>query len=611
LIKTRPGSPRSADPAFVLLGRHPVTKGEFVFKPSSSGPFARALAACRGHFLVAASFSALINILYLAPTIYMMQVYDRVVPTGGVATLFWLTAVLAVSVATLTGLEAVRSRILMRVSLRLNRLLAGDILERLMARAKGKVGDASTRQAMREFDTLRQLVGGPTASAILDVPWTPLYLFVAFMIHPVLGWLIVAAGAVLITLAIVNERHTRAKSSEVHASTASAYLSHQSTISEAEVIRSLGMQSAMVARQTQQRRAGLEASSELQLLGVRYNSLVKFVRMFLQSLALGAGAWLAVQGQISVGAIIAASVLLSRALQPIEQLVGNWSAIAQGRLAFRTIGKLFAGTESPDVERTALPAPSGYLELERVVFKSPTGGDFLLRNVSLALKPGEIVGVIGPSGSGKSMLARVAAGALAPDAGEVRIDGANVNDWDPQRLAAHIGYLPQTLSLLPGTIGENISRFSGVSGADKERLDTSIVEAGRKAGAHEMILQLPNGYDTLIRDNGFELSAGQAQRIALARALFGDPNVFILDEPNSALDTDGEEALSRAVAGAVARGAAVMIIAHRTAVLANADRLVVMQSGAVAHSGPRDEVINELKKRSTRQNVVPISQARP
>ena len=212
---------------------------------------------------------------------------------------------------------------------------------------------------------------------------------------------------------------------------------------------------------------------------------------------------------------------------------------------------------------------------------------------------------------GMRPVARGCAGAIAPDSGEVRIDGANVSDWDPELLASHIGYLPQTLSLLPGTIGENISRFASINGMEKTKLDHLVVEAGKQAGAHEMILQLPNGYDTVIRDNGFELSAGQAQRIALARALFGSPQIFILDEPNSALDTDGEEALARAIAAAVVRGAAVMIVAHRTAVLANANRLVVMQGGAIAHAGPRDDVINELKKRATRQNVVPISQARP
>ncbi|RYZ15250.1 MAG: type I secretion system permease/ATPase [Alphaproteobacteria bacterium] len=585
--------------------------GSIVSKAKLPTAISHALADCRGHFIVAAGFSALINVLYLAPTIYMMQVYDRVVPTGGVATLLWITAFLAIALLTLTMLEAVRSRVLMRASLRLNRHLAGEILERLMGRAKGKVGDASTRQAMREFDTVRQVLGGPTASAVLDAPWTPLYLLVAFMIHPLLGWLIVAAGVLLVGLAIANERHTRAKSVEVHASASTAYLSHQSTIAESEVIRALGMQGAMVERQTQQRQVSLDTSSQLQILGVRYNSVVKFFRMFLQSAALGLGAWLAVQGQISVGAIIAASVLLSRALQPVEQLVGNWSAIEQARLGAQTILKLFANSESRKTERTELPAPNGRLELERVIYKAPRGGDFLLRNVSLTLNPGEILGVIGPSGSGKSMLARVCAGAIAPDSGDVRIDGASMNDWDPERLAPHIGYLPQTLSLLPGTIGENISRFAGGAGRDKAKLDHLIVEAGKRAGVHDMILQLPNGYDTAIRDNGFELSAGQAQRIALARALFQDPEVIILDEPNSSLDTDGEEALGRAVAAAVARGAAVMVVAHRTAILANANRLAVMQNGGIVQMGPREEVIAELKKHATRQNVVPISQARP
>ena len=581
-----------------------------MFRTSKPNPIGQAFLACRWHLIVAAAFSALINILYLAPTIYMMQVYDRVVPTGGVTTLVWITLVIAVAIATLTMLDVVRSRLLMRASLRINRHLSGEILQRLIARSRAKPGDASTRQAMREFDTVRQAIGGPAASAILDAPWTPLYLVVAFAIHPMLGWVIIAAGIVLIALAIANWQHTNKKSAEVHASATVAYQTHQSTIAEAEVIRALGMQRALVARQTQQRKAGLEAGSQLQVLGVRYNAIVKFVRMFMQSFALGIGAWLAVQGQISVGAIIAASVLLSRALQPIEQLVGSWPTIMQARLGMRTIDRLFATTESPDADRTALPVPEGRLELERIIVKAPQGGEFLLRNVSLELKPGEILGVIGPSGAGKSMLARVAAGGLAPDGGDVRIDGASIADWDREALAAHIGYLPQTLSLLPGTIGENISRFAASGGMEKSRLDTLVVEAAKQAGAHEMILQLPNGYETVVRDNGFELSAGQAQRIALARAMFGNPKVFILDEPNSALDTDGEEALNRAVAAAIARGAAVMVVAHRTAVLASAHRLVVMQDGAIAHVGPREEVINELKQRATRKNVVPISQAR-
>lgn len=572
-------------------------------------PVAAALEACRPHLAAAALFSALINLLYLAPTIYMMQVYDRVVPTGGIITLIWITAVLGVAIATLTALEATRSRILMRVSLRLNRLLSGEILDRLMSRAKVKQGEPSSAQAMRDFDTIRATIGGQAASATMDAPWTPLYLIVAFAIHPALGWLIVGAGVILVTLAIINERHTSGKSGKAHQATAAAYAAHQQTVAESEAIRALGMRRAMVTKQIIQRAEGLDATNQVQILGLRYNTLVKFIRMFMQSLALGVGAWLAVAGQISVGAIIAASVLLSRALQPIEQLVGAWPNIMQARNGLNTIRRLFASTDGMDADRTALPHPKGHLELERIIVKANQGGDLILRNVSFAVKPGEILGVIGPSGSGKSTLARIAAGAISPDAGEVRIDGANIADWDPEALATHVGYLPQNLALLPGTISENISRFRSVTARDKAEIDRQVIAAAQMAGAHDMILQLPNGYDTVIKSNGFELSAGQAQRVALARALFGDPNVFILDEPNSALDQDGEEALDRAVKSVIARGAAVMIVAHRTAILANADKLLVLQQGQIAQYGPRLEVVEELRRRAaSKANVVPISQ---
>jgi len=581
-----------------------------VIKSLLPAPVATALEACKPHLAAAALFSALINILYLAPTIYMMQVYDRVVPTGGVITLFWITAVLAVAIATLTALEATRTRILMRASLRLNRLLSGEILDRLMSRAKMKQGEPASTQAMREFDTIRQTVGGPAASALFDAPWTPLYLIVAFAIHPALGWLIIGAGILLITLALFNERQTSRKSGKAHQSTAAAYVAHQATVTEGEAIRALGMRRSLVNRQIIQRAEGLDAAGQVQLLGVRYNTLVKFIRMFMQSLALGVGAWLAVSNQISVGSIIAASVLLSRALQPVEQLVGSWPAIMQARNALATLRRLFDTTDAIDAERTALPKPKGELELDRIVVKSTApGAALVLRNVSIALRPGEMLGVIGPSGSGKSTLARIAAGAIIPDAGEVRVDGANIKDWDPESLAVHVGYLPQNIALLPGTISENIARFRSASSMGKAEMDRQVVAAAQMAGAHDMILSLPNGYDTVIKSSGFELSAGQAQRVALARALFGEPQLFILDEPNSALDQDGEEALDRALKALTARGASIMIVAHRTAVLNNADRLLVMHEGAVAHYGPRQDVVEELRKRAAaRANVVPMTQ---
>lgn len=452
-----------------------------------------AIQACRTHFLVAAAFSALINVLYLAPTIYMMQVYDRVVPTNGVMTLVFITIVVGIAIATLSALDAVRSRLMTRASLRLDRLLVEQILDRLLARSRAKPGEPSTQQAMREFDALRQALGGQAATVLFDVPWTPLYLMVAFMIHPILGCLVLAAGAILVALALTNERQSKAAAELAHQANALAYESHEATIRRAEIVRALGMRRGLIHRHVGQRAAGLEASATVQFAGSRYNALVKFVRMFMQSLALGAGAWLAINGMISVGAIIAASVLLSRALQPIEQLVGLWPTIVQSRQALATLEQLFEQTQANEVERTMLPDPIGFVDLDRVVVRNPEGDALLLKNVSLKIMPGEVVGVVGPSGAGKTTLARVIAGALRPDFGEIRIDGASIDDWDAERLAKHVGYLPQDCGLLPGTIGENISRFSAWSAPDRAQLDAEIVEAARMAGVHELILHLPNG----------------------------------------------------------------------------------------------------------------------
>ncbi len=570
-----------------------------------------AVRACRTHFILAASFSALINILYLAPTIYMMQVYDRVVPTNGVLTLVFITVVVGVAIATLSALDAVRVRLMTRASLRLDRLLSGEILDRLLARSRARPGDPSTQQAMREFDLLRQSLAGQAATALFDVPWTPLYLFVAFLIHPLLGLLVLGAGSVLVALAITNERRSKAKAEEAHQASAAAYESHEAMLRKAEIVRVLGMRRALVSRHIQQRSIGLNVVADLQFSGSRYNSLVKFVRMFMQSFALGVGAWLAINGQISVGAIIAASVLLSRALQPIEQLVGLWPNIVQSRQALQTLGRLFEQSAGP-VTRTTLPDPQGHLELQGVVIRNAEGSALLLKNISMKLAPGEVLGIVGPSGAGKTTLARVVAGALPPDLGEIRVDGASLTDWDPEQLAQHIGYLPQDCGLLPGTISENISRFGAARGVEQAVVDELVVEAARMAGVHEMILRLPSGYDTYIEGNGHRLSAGQGQRVALARALYGSPRILILDEPNSALDSDGEEALSRAIGAAKLQGAAIMIVAHRTAVLGSADKLAILAEGAIVGMGPRDEILGALQKSAAKQNVVPIHEgARP
>lgn len=565
-----------------------------------------AVEACRGHFAIAAAFSALINILFLAPTIYMMQVYDRVVPTGGLLTLGWITVVVAIAIATLAALEAIRSRLMMRASMRLNRMLAGPILDRLMARRSTKAGEPSTTQAMRDFDALRGALGGPAATAVYDVPWTPIYVIVAFLIHPVLGIMVIAGGAILVSLAAVHSRRSKPIEDEARRANAASYAAQEASFRKAEIVRVMGMRGALVARHIGDRATGLEASANVQQSNNRYNAIVKFVRMLLQSLALGAGAWLAVNGQISSGAIIAASVLLSRALQPVEQMVRLWPSIVQARQAMVSLDNLFDATRAEVAPRTALPQPEGRVELDRVVVRSADGQALLLKNISFMLAPGQICGVIGSSGAGKTTLARVIAGALPPDLGELRIDGAAIGDWDADVLAPHIGYMPQDCALLPGTVSENISRFALAQPGGQETIDCDVIAAAKAAGVHDLILALPAAYDTPIDEGGHRLSAGQTQRIALARALYRNPRLIVLDEPNASLDGEGEMALMRAVAAARAGGSAILIVAHRAAVLANADNLLLLGAGEVLQFGPREEVLAALKRANEAANVVPI-----
>jgi len=546
-------------------------------------PLLAALRACKPHLLAVAVFSALINLLFLAPTIYMMQVYDRVVPTEGRLTLLYLTLVVAFAMATLAALEAMRTRLLILASLRLDRLLAGGILQKLMS----ALAPGASQQGMREFDTVRQAMTGPVALAIFDAPWTPIYVVAAFMIHPALGVMTLAGGAVLLWLAILNERATRARSREAFQAQAQAYASQETAAANAEVVRALGMRGALRERQLVDRRKGLDLTAKAQFTGGGYSAATKFTRMFLQSAALGLGAWLAVEKQISAGSIIAASVLLSRALQPVEQVVGAWGVVGQARGALNNLIKLFPA-KAMDVPGTQLPAPTGALALEQVVVRALDNGPVLLRAVSLRLSPGEILGVIGPSGAGKTTLARVAAGALTPDLGVVRLDGANLADWDGDRLGAYVGYVPQDSALLAGSIKDNISRFAGWAGGQLAVIDAQA------AGVHELILRLPNGYDTVLGPGGRGLSAGQAQRVALARALYGSPPLLVLDEPNSALDADGEQALNQTILAAKARGAAVLIVAHRTGILNIADRLLVLRDGQVERLGPRAEVVAQM-----------------
>lgn len=561
-----------------------------------------AFAACRPHFQAAMAFSALISLLYLAPTIYMMQVYDRVVPTGGVVTLVWITLVLALALGALAALDNVRSKLMSAASLKLNEELSGRIMAQLVSTQRS----AGTGQAMREFDTLRQTITGPAVTAMFDAPWTPVYFAVAFMIHPWLGVMIVVGSAVLITLAVLNERHSRANGKAAMRANAEAYQAQEALSGQAELIGVLGLRKAMVKRQQLARAEGLHTAAMAQRAGLTYSGLIKFTRMLMQSLALGLGAVLAINGMISSGTIIAASVLLSRALQPVEQLVGTWGQIQAARQALETLGKLL-GEAGEAREYHPLPEPVGHVLLAGITMRNAKQDAFILRSVSLELSPGQVTGLVGHSGAGKSTLLRIAAGALVPHVGEIRIDGAHFADWEPDELASHIGYMPQTSTLLPGTIAENISRFAALRGEEREAIGEKVVEAAKLAGVHEMILRFPGGYDARVGEDGFGLSGGQLQRIALARALYGSPKLLVLDEPNAALDSEGERALLWAVNNAKARGAAVLVAAHQGAIMNIADRLVVMRNGAVEHQGASAEVVNALREEAARAKVVEMN----
>lgn len=554
-------------------------------------PLLDAFRACRAHFLWAAGFSALVNLLYLTPTLYMMQVYDRVVPTGGLTTLVLLTLIAAVALTALAALDWIRGRLLLRAGLRLDRLLSTRILARVMDRE----GPGSGAQILREFDNVRVAVAGQGALAVFDAPWTPIYLLCCFLLHPAIGLLTLVGGGVLAALAIANERDGRARlNGALHAANA-AYAAQETIAGQTEIVRALGMREASIKRQVGQRREAVARQADAQLAGGRYSSAIKFVRLTLQSLALGVAAFLAVRGQLSPGSIIASSVLLGRAVAPVELLVGAWPSLVQARASLRSICELFASTAGQDVQRTALPEPVGQLRLEGVTMLYPDATTPSLRHVSLALSPGQVLGVIGASGSGKTTLARILVGGMRPTSGVIRLDGAAYEARPGDDLARHIGYLPQTPSLFAGTVKENIARFATALEQGREQVDRDAVAAAQAAGAHDMILRLPHGYDTVLGPFGAGLSAGQAQRIALARAMFRDPVLMVLDEPNSNLDQEGEAALMSAVKSAAGRGATVVIVAHRAGVLTHVDRLLLLADGAVQIEGPREAVLERLR----------------
>ena len=568
----------------------------------ADGPMRAALALCRRHVLAAFAFSALVNLLYIAPTLYMLQVYDRVVPTHGRLTLVFLTLVLVFALVTLSLLDRVRTRLLVRAGVGLDAALAPVLLDATLGRPDQPVA----RQALREFDTVRQTLSGPGVLALFDAPWTPIYVAVCFLVHPLLGVVALVGGSILPLLAWRNERATRGALERAQVAAATSYASQEAMLGGAEAVRALGMRRAMVARQLRHRETMLSLQTAAGFTAGNYLTGTKFVRLALHSFALGLGALLAIDNQISGGAIFAASFLIARALAPIEMLIGSWKNIAQAHGSYLRLDKLLAEAQAAGPV-TQLPAPRGTITLEHVTVFNDARDGAIVGDATLSIAAGEVVAIIGPSGAGKSTLARVIAGAIRADRGRVRIDGADTMDWDPERLAEHIGYLPQDPSLFAGTVKENIARFRGELGADAAALDAAAIVAAERARARALIQQLPGGFDHQLKPGGRGLSAGQAQRVALARAMFGDPAVLVLDEPNAHLDAEGDSALLAAIDHYKRAGHTILVVSHKLGILPVVDKLLVMRGGRVEMFGPRDEVLPKIAPQRPRPLPASIS----
>ena len=540
----------------------------------------------KSYFIYAGLFSAAVNLLMLVPVIYMLQVYDRVVSSGSYSTLAMLTLLMVALTAALGGFEWVRSMILIAASNRIEKNLRRRVSDATFKRALLTGGAVSNSQPLSDLSSLRQFLTGNGLFAFFDAPWFPIYVFVMFMFHPLFGYAAIFAGIVMVALAYTTEKVTSKKLQD--ANSQSNWINNQvnGTLKNSEVIAAMGMADDLRHRQEKRFDQVLTLQTDASRSAGLLQSLSKSFRMVMQSLLLGLGALLALRQEISPGMMIAGSLLLGRALAPIDMLVGTWKGFTLARGQYDRLGQLLNQIPK-DADTMSLPAPTGKLSAEQVMVVPPGSKNIVVRGVNMELNAGEALGIVGPSASGKSCLARALLGIWPTYSGKVRLDGADIFAWDRTELGPYIGYLPQDIELFDGSISENICRFGDVD-PDK------VVEAARTAGVHDLILHLPQGYDTVIGGSGGILSGGQRQRIGLARAIYGSPKYLVLDEPNSNLDDQGERELVEAIRRIKSEGATVIIITHRTMVLQCVDKILVMRDGAASHFGPRDQVLAAL-----------------
>ncbi|WP_406645878.1 type I secretion system permease/ATPase [Aliisedimentitalea scapharcae] len=537
-------------------------------------------------FWIVGVFSFFANLLMLTGPIYMLQVYDRVLGSRSEETLVALTLLVVFLYGTMGVLDYTRGRVMARVGARFQATLDKRVFD-AMIRRSSQAPDPTAQTGLADLESIQRLISSPVLLAGFDIPWTPFFLAGIALFHPWLGMLAIAGGVLLVMITFVNQALSRGPTTKANISSHHANLMSEEIRTEAELIQAMGMRSAAFERWKLARDASLVETVAATDVGGSFTSLTKTLRMLLQSAMLGLGAYLVLLNEITPGAMIAGSILLGRALAPIELAIGQWAMVQRATKGWSSLGELLSKMP-PEDPRTDLPKPKAKLDVQSLTVVPPGDTRAQLRTVSFRVEPGQAVGVIGPSGAGKSTLARALTGVWRPAGGSVRLDGAALDQYAPDVLGRHIGYLPQRVQLFEGTIAQNIARLAQQPDAQK------VVAAAKLAAAHDMIVKLPDGYDTRVSAGGGRLSGGQMQRIALARALYDSPVIVILDEPNSNLDNEGSQALNSAIRALKEAGKSVLIMAHRPAAIQECDTLLVLEGGMRSAFGPKDQVMREM-----------------
>lgn len=543
----------------------------------------------RGLLWAVAAFSIVVNLLQLTGSFYMLQIYDRVLVSRSEPTLVAISVLTAFLYLALGVLDHARARIMAKIGAKMQQRMDRRVFAAALRQLNLWPNDQPALAAQRDLEALQRLWASPVLLAVFDIPWIPLFFLALWAFHPDLAVLALGGAAVLVALTYLNQRMTRPALAIANIQGMAAGRLADHLKSEAETVQGLGMATAGFDRWQKARTDALVAAIEADNQGGFYSNLSRVFRMLLQSAMLGLGAWLVIRGELSAGAMIAASILLGRALAPIEQAIGQWSTVTRAQQGWVRLVQLL--TSMPEASpKTKLPRPKAELSVQNLTVIAPNASQPALRSVSFDLAPGQALAVLGPSGAGKSSLARAITNLWRPANGKIRLAGATLDQYDPETLGGYIGYLPQRITLFDGSIAENIARL------DANAKPEAIFAAAKRAAAHEMILQLPEGYDTQISQNGGRLSGGQMQRIGLARALYGDPVLLVLDEPNSNLDHEGDLALTQAIRTTKAAGGAVLVMAHRPAALQECDFVLILEDGIRRAFGPRDAMLREAIK---------------